>query len=86
MKEYEDDGLTPAEDSEFKEIETGGKLCVAKGQDRVSHEIRNVMYTIIETLDSIVKREREKEDKLVSEVPKFLPYSTVLFICGVCTR
>lgn len=52
----------------------------------MSHEIRDIMYTIIETLDSIVKHESEKEDKLVSEIPKFLPYSTVLFICGVRTR
>ena len=49
MKEYEDDGLTPAEDRKFKET----------------------------------KHESEKEDKLVLEIPKFLPYSSTLHLRGV---
>jgi hypothetical protein len=41
MKEYEDDGLTPSEDRKFKEIETGGKFCVAKGQDETECRTRS---------------------------------------------
>ena len=79
----EADGLTPAEGRDFTTIERSAKLCLAEADGR--EKIRKIMYQISDQLDSF-KREREREDKETGEADKFLPYSTLLLVCGVCTR
>jgi len=80
----EADGLTPAEGKDFTTIERSAQKCIAQADGR--EEIRKIMYQISDQLAYIVKREREREDKETGEADKFLPYSTLLLICGVCTR
>ena len=79
----EADGLTPAEGRDFTTIERSAKLCLAEADGR--EKIRGIMYQISDQLDSF-NRKREREDKETGEAHKFLPYSTLLLICGVCTR
>ena len=75
-----------------------GKLCMGEGY--TPEVIRNLMYGIIDSLDSVSSERVEGEEMKESSSrdkpdtgqtagtmgTKYLPYSTVLFTCAVCSR
>ena len=83
MGEVEPDGLSESRKREFRRIEDAGKLLISQGLDS-SESLRPMLYEIVELLDDIAAGERSSQGTAPNT--KFVPYTTMLFVCGVQSR